>query len=63
MLGMVLAAGAVRWLRPYTATLPKALVPVDGEMILDIALGNLAKVDLIDVVIVVGCQHAPSLLA
>lgn len=55
MLGMVLAAGAGRRLRPYTETLPKALVPVDGETtILDIALGNLAKVDLTDVVIVVG---------
>ena len=52
---MVLAAGAGRRLRPYTDTLPKALVPVDGEVtILDIALRNLAAVDLRDVVIVVG---------
>jgi choline kinase len=57
----VLAAGAGRRLRPYTDTLPKALVPVrdradgDGEdTILDIALANLAAVDLRDVVIVVG---------
>ncbi|MCP2335372.1 phosphocholine cytidylyltransferase family protein [Actinomadura rupiterrae] len=55
MIGMVLAAGAGRRLRPYTDTLPKALVPVDGETtILDIALGNLAEVGLTDVVIVVG---------
>jgi choline kinase len=55
MIGMVLAAGAGRRLRPYTDTLPKALVPVDGETsILDIALGNLAQVGLTDVVIVVG---------
>jgi choline kinase len=55
MIGMVLAAGAGRRLRPYTDTLPKALVPVDGETtILDIALGNLAEVELTDVVIVVG---------
>jgi choline kinase len=55
MIGMVLAAGAGRRLRPYTDTLPKALVPVDGDTtILDIALGNLAEVDLTDVVIVVG---------
>src|SRR5690606_34051559 len=55
MLGMVLAAGAGRRLRPYTDTLPKALVPVDGETtILDIALRSLAAVDLRDVVVSVG---------
>jgi choline kinase len=55
MIGMVLAAGAGRRLRPYTDTLPKALVPVDGDTtILDIALRNLAAVELRDVVIVVG---------
>lgn len=55
MIGVVLAAGAGRRLRPYTDHLPKALVPVDGETtILDIALRNLAAVDLRDVVVVVG---------
>jgi choline kinase len=55
MIGLVLAAGAGRRLRPYTDTLPKALVPVDGETtILDIALGNLAEVGLTDVTVVVG---------
>ena len=55
MIGLVLAAGAGRRLRPYTDTLPKALVPVDGEVtILDIALRNLAAVGLTDVAIVVG---------
>ena len=55
MIGMVLAAGAGRRLRPYTDTLPKALVPVDGETtILDIALRNLAAVGLTEVVVVVG---------
>lgn len=57
MIGLVLAAGAGRRLRPYTDTLPKALVPVDGETtILDIALRNLAAVDLTDVTVVVGYQ-------
>jgi choline kinase len=57
MIGMVLAAGAGRRLRPYTDTLPKALVPVDVDgdrTILDIALRNLAEVGLTDVVVVVG---------
>jgi choline kinase len=55
MLGMVLAAGAGRRLRPYTDTLPKALVPVDGETtIMDISLRNLAAAGLKDVVVVVG---------
>ena len=55
MIGMVLAAGAGRRLRPDTDGLPKALLPVDGQVtILDIALRNLAAVGLRDIVIVVG---------
>ena len=55
MIGLVLAAGAGRRLRPYTDTLPKALVPVDGDTtIMDISLRNLAAAGLIDVTIVVG---------
>jgi choline kinase len=55
LIGMVLAAGAGRRLRPDTDALPKALLPVDGQVtILDIALRNLAAVGLHDIVIVVG---------
>jgi choline kinase len=55
MIGMVLAAGAGRRLRPETDGLPKALLPVDGPVtILDIALRNLAAVGLRDVTVVVG---------
>jgi choline kinase len=55
VIGMVLAAGAGRRLRPDTDGLPKALLPVTGDTtILDIALRNLAAVGLTDVVIVVG---------
>ncbi|NSC24794.1 phosphocholine cytidylyltransferase family protein [Streptomyces albus subsp. chlorinus] len=55
MIGLVLAAGAGRRLRPYTDTLPKALVPVDGDTtVLDIALANFAEVGLTEVAVVVG---------
>jgi len=60
MIGLVLAAGASRRLRPYTDTLPKALLPVDGETtIMDVSLRNLASAGLTDVTIVVGyCADA-----
>ena len=55
MIGVVLAAGMGRRLSPDTDTLPKALLPVDGQTtILDIALRNLAAAGLRDVAIVVG---------
>jgi choline kinase len=59
VIGMVLAAGAGRRLRPDTDQLPKALLPVAGETtILDIALRNLAAVGVTDVVVVVGYAAA-----
>ncbi|MCT4353277.1 phosphocholine cytidylyltransferase family protein [Streptomyces sp. Je 1-79] len=55
MIGLVLAAGAGRRLRPYTDTLPKALVPVDGDTtVLDLTLKNFAEVGLTEVAVVVG---------
>lgn len=57
MIGLILAAGAGRRLRPYTDTMPKALVPVDedrGLTVLDLTLANFAEVGLTDAAIVVG---------
>jgi choline kinase len=62
VIGMVLAAGASRRLRPDTDALPKALLPVAGNTtILDIALRNLAAVGLREVVVVVG--HAATAIS
>jgi choline kinase len=55
VIGLVLAAGAGRRLRPHTDRLPKALVPVDGERtVLDVILANFGSVGLRDVAVVVG---------
>lgn len=62
MIGLVLAAGAGRRLRPYTDSLPKALVPVDqpgiaadgGRTVLDLTLANFAEIGLTEAAIVVG---------
>ena len=59
MIGVVLAAGAGRRLAPFTDTLPKTLVPVDGDRtILDIALGNLKAAGIDDVAVVTGYAAA-----
>jgi choline kinase len=55
MIGMVLAAGAGRRLAPWTESVPKTLVPVDGDRtILDVSLANFGRLGLTDVVVVVG---------
>jgi choline kinase len=52
---MVLAAGAGKRLGPETAELPKTLLAVDGDRtILDVALGNFARVGLERAVVVTG---------
>jgi choline kinase len=62
VIGVVLAAGTGRRLRPDTNKLPKALLPVAGDTtILDIGLRNLAAAGLTDVVVVVG--HASQTVA
>ena len=62
MIGMVLAAGAGRRLRPDTDAIPKTLLPVAGDTtILDLALRNLAAAGLRDIAVVVG--HAAEVVA
>src|SRR6476660_4929670 len=59
MIGLVLAAGAGRRLRPYTDMLPKALVPIGPDTtVLDLTLANYAAVGITDVAIVVGYAAA-----
>ncbi len=62
MIGLVLAAGTGKRLRPDTDALPKTLLPVAGATtILDIALRNLAAAGLTDIAVVVG--HAAEVIA
>jgi choline kinase len=58
VIGLVLAAGAGRRLRPYTDEVPKALVPLaDGLTVLDVTLANFAEVGLSEAAIVVGYRR------
>ena len=61
MWGIVLAAGGGTRLRPLTDTLPKTLLPVDGDRtIFEIVVANLRAVDITDIVVVTG--HAAALI-
>jgi len=60
MKAVVLAGGKGTRLRPYTAVLPKPLVPVDDTPILEIILGQLSRAGIVDVTITVG--HLASLI-
>jgi NDP-sugar pyrophosphorylase family protein len=51
---IILAAGTGTRLRPFTDTMPKCLVPVNGTPILINALTHLSSAGIRDAVIVVG---------
>ncbi len=60
MKAVVLAGGKGTRLRPYTAVLPKPLVPVGDTPILEIILSQLSRAGMTDVTITVG--HLASLI-
>ena len=60
MRAVVLAGGKGTRLRPYTAVLPKPLVPVGDTPILEIILSQLGRAGITDVTITVG--HLASLI-
>jgi NDP-sugar pyrophosphorylase family protein len=60
MKAVILAGGKGTRLRPYTAVLPKPLVPVDDTPILEIILQQLSQAGITDVTVTVG--HLASLI-
>ena len=58
MRAVVLAAGDGGRLDPYTASLPKPLVPLNGRAIVDYTLGALADAGVQDVTVITGYREA-----
>lgn len=57
MKAFILAGGEGTRLRPYTYSVPKPMLKIGGKPILQYVIENLARSNIKDIVVTVGCMH------